>query len=89
MKRGALLPYVCERLSHGHLVAIDRSKKMIQWAARRNSRHVASGRATFSVADAEDVDFGKQRFDKIFAIRVGLFQREPQVRLEYADVSRR
>jgi hypothetical protein len=34
--------------------------------------------AEFLVADLEDFDPGERRFDKIFAVRVGLFHREPE-----------
>lgn len=50
---------------------------MMEAATRRNAVHVALGRAEFIVADVERVDLGDRRFDKIFAARVGLFQREP------------
>ncbi len=59
---------VCERLGSGHLTAVDRSAKMIQAATRRNAAHVAA---------LEDLDLGDRRFDKIFAVRVGLFHRDP------------
>jgi hypothetical protein len=38
---------------------------------------VADGRAEFLVASLEDLDLGDRRFDKIFAVRVGLFHRDP------------
>jgi hypothetical protein len=39
---------------------------------------VRSGRAEFLVADAEGMDLGDRRFDLVFAVRVGLFHREPE-----------
>jgi Methyltransferase domain len=30
------------------------------------------------VADLEDLDLGDRRFDKVFAVRVGLFHRQPE-----------
>ncbi len=75
---GVAATLVCERLRTGRLTAIDRSPKMIDAAARRNAAHVASGRAEFLVAQLEDLDLGTRRFDVIFAVRVGLFEREPQ-----------
>jgi ubiquinone/menaquinone biosynthesis C-methylase UbiE len=68
---------VCERLDGGRLTAIDRSAKMIEPAARRNAAHIAAGKAEFLVADLEDLDLGDRRFDVVFAVRVGLFHREP------------
>ncbi len=75
---GVAATYVCERLDGGRLTAIDRSHKMIEAAARRNAEHVAAGGAEFLVAELEDLDLGERRFDKVLAVRVGLFQREPE-----------
>jgi ubiquinone/menaquinone biosynthesis C-methylase UbiE len=74
---GVAATFVCDRLEGGRLTAIDRSPKMIAAAARRNAAHVEAGTAEFLVASLEDLDLGERRFDKIFAVRVGLFHREP------------
>jgi ubiquinone/menaquinone biosynthesis C-methylase UbiE len=74
---GVAATFVCERLESGSLTAVDRSPKMIAAAARRNARFVQDGRAEFLVARLEDLDLGDRRFDRIFAVRVGLFHREP------------
>ena len=75
---GVAASYVCERLGDGGcLVAVDRSAKMVAAAAGRNASHVASGRAEFLVGELEALDLGERRFDLVFAIRVGLFHREP------------
>jgi SAM-dependent methyltransferase len=74
---GVAATFVCERLEGGRLTAVDRSPKMIEAAARRNADHVASGSAEFLVARLEDLGLGDRRFDKIFAVRVGLFHRDP------------
>ncbi len=71
---GVAATYVCERLDGGHLTAIDRSPKMIEAAAKRNARFPD---AEFLVAELEQLDLGERRFDTIFAVRVGLFHREP------------
>ena len=75
---GVAATLVCGRLEGGYLTAVDRSAKMIQAATRRNAAHVEAGRAEFLVASLEDLDLGDRRFDKIFAIRVGLFHRDPE-----------
>ncbi|HEX7745779.1 MAG TPA: class I SAM-dependent methyltransferase [Micromonosporaceae bacterium] len=74
---GVAATMVCERLDTGHLTAVDRSAKMIEAARHRNAAYVASGRAEFLVADLENLDLGRRRFDLIFAVRVALFHREP------------
>ena len=71
--------YVCDRLRGGDLVAIDKSKTMIEAAIRRNQKHIEAGKAEFRIADVLRFDPGARRFDKIFAVRVGLFHREPQL----------
>ena len=74
---GVAATLVCERLEGGRLTAVDRSPKMIEAAARRNAAYVEAGKAEFLVAALEDLDLGERRFDKVFAVRVGLFHREP------------
>lgn len=74
---GVAASYVCERLGRGRLVAIDRSEKMIAAAIRRNQENLRSGKVEFHVADLLEFEPDQQKFDKIFAVRVGLFHREP------------
>ena len=50
---------------------------MIEAATRRNAAYVAAGKAEFLVATLEDLDLEDRRFEKIFAVRVGLFHRDP------------
>jgi len=75
---GVAVSLACERLGPGgRIVAIDRSKKMIAAARRRNHLHVKSGRAVLEAVALEDVDLGRQRFDKVFAFNVAPFWLEP------------
>jgi ubiquinone/menaquinone biosynthesis C-methylase UbiE len=69
---------VCERPEEGRITTLDRSAKMIQAARRRNAAYIEAGRAEFLVATLEDLDVRDRRFDKIFAVRVGLFHRDPE-----------
>jgi ubiquinone/menaquinone biosynthesis C-methylase UbiE len=71
---GVAATLVCERLDGGRLTAIDRSAKMIAAASRRNARYVDDGTAEFLIRRLEDLDLGERRFDKVFAVRVRLFQ---------------
>ena len=82
---GVAAAFVCERLDGGRLTAIDRSPKMIEAAKRRNADHVESGKAEFLVAELESLDLDERRFDVIFAVRVGLFHREPERARRLAD----
>ena len=78
--KGVAISLVCERLAGGTILAIDRSEKMIEAAKRRNADHVAAGVAAFRTASLHLADLGDARFDKIFAINVGLFWRGRSVR---------
>jgi ubiquinone/menaquinone biosynthesis C-methylase UbiE len=75
--QGVAATLVCQLLDTGRLTAVDRSEKMIEAAARRNAMYVEAGKAEFIVAALEDLDLADRRFDKIFAVRVGLFHRDP------------
>jgi ubiquinone/menaquinone biosynthesis C-methylase UbiE len=75
---GVAATFVCEKLDGGRLTAVDRSPKMIEAAARRNAAYVEAGTAEFLVATLEEMDLGDRRFDVVFAVRVGLFHREPE-----------
>jgi SAM-dependent methyltransferase len=81
---GVAVTLICERLTRGRIVAIDRSEKMIAAAAKRNREHVASGRAVLRVAELETADLGAERFDKIFAFNVALFWRQPATTVRIA-----
>jgi ubiquinone/menaquinone biosynthesis C-methylase UbiE len=75
---GVAATLVCERLHGGTYTGVDRSVKMVEAATRRNGAYVAAGTAEFLLGDLEDVDLGERRFDTIFAVRVGLFHRDPE-----------
>jgi hypothetical protein len=50
---------------------------MIEAAIRRNRDYIDRGKAEFLVTDLEDLALGDRAFDLVFAVRVGLFHREP------------
>jgi cyclopropane fatty-acyl-phospholipid synthase-like methyltransferase len=72
---GVAVSLVCEQLDGGSILAIDRSPTMIQAATRRNADHVAAGRASFQTASLHEAALGDARFDKVFAIHIGVFLR--------------
>ena len=51
---------------------------MTEAAKRRNAKEITAGRAEFIVGNLEQLDVGDRRFDKIFAVRVGFFFRQPE-----------
>jgi SAM-dependent methyltransferase len=71
---GVAVSLICERLSGGRIVGLDRSRPMIARATRRNRAHVEAGRAAFQALALADADFGDVRFDKVFAVNVRLFR---------------
>jgi trans-aconitate methyltransferase len=71
---GVALSLVCERLSTGTIVGLDRSKPMIAKATRRNRPHVDAGRAAFQACALADADLDGEQFDKAFAVNVRLFR---------------
>ena len=73
---GVAATFICERLPRGSYLGMDRSVKMIDAARRRNAEFVRLGRAEFIVAELEELDLAGRRFDKILAVRVGLFHRD-------------
>lgn len=72
---GIAVALVCDRLATGTVTAIDQSPKMIALARKRNAKWVTAGRATFLTGALGDTAFGAARFDKVFALRVGVFFR--------------
>lgn len=74
---GVAVSLMGEYLKRGFITAIDRSQRMIESAQRRNAKLVALKRVEFFVAEFEAFDPGDVTFDKILAVRVGLFHREP------------
>ena len=74
--QGVAVAAVCEGLTSGTILAIDRSATMIAAARRRNQSHERDGKVTFAAMALADMAFGSQRFDKVFAINVNLFWRD-------------
>jgi SAM-dependent methyltransferase len=75
---GVAVSLVCERLTTGTIVGIDRSSKMIEVARRRNREHVDAGRAVLEAVALEDANLGGRRFDKVFAFNVAPFWLQPE-----------
>jgi SAM-dependent methyltransferase len=79
---GVAVALICERLAGGRIVAIDRSATAISRAEKRNTAHVAAGKAVLRTVALEelqpsDVLADGERFDKVFALNVNLFWVRP------------
>jgi SAM-dependent methyltransferase len=75
---GVAVSLVCEALTGGRILAIDRSPTAIARATRRNAGCIAAGKAVLRVAALEslgaaDLLEDHQGFDKVFAMNVNLF----------------
>jgi ubiquinone/menaquinone biosynthesis C-methylase UbiE len=81
---GVAVSLVCERLGDGRIVAVDRSTTMIEMAAQRNAAYVESGKASFATGLFDEVELGRQRFDKVYAFHVAAFWRRPAPTLDRA-----
>lgn len=75
---GVAATLICEKLRSGTYLAIDRSKKMVDMATRRNQPFVGAGLATFMQSELESLDLGDKKFDKVLAMRVRLFHEHPE-----------
>jgi ubiquinone/menaquinone biosynthesis C-methylase UbiE len=69
---GVAVTLVCEQLTTGSILAIDRSATMIEAASRRNAEY---GNAGFQVASLHEAELDGQRFDKILAIHLPVLLR--------------
>jgi len=74
--QGLAVAAICEGLTSGTILAIDRSATMIAAARRRNRDHEREGKAAFATKALADMTFGSRRFDKVLAINVNLFWRD-------------
>jgi ubiquinone/menaquinone biosynthesis C-methylase UbiE len=82
---GVAVSLICDRLGKGTITAIDRSAVMVERAAKRNERHIASGKATIQLGELQDLDLPDRSLTKIFAVNVNLFWvRLPGTELEVA-----
>ena len=70
---GAAARAVADRLSTGHILAIDRSRKVIDQLTAASGELMASGRLRARCVAVEDFVMaeGEEPFDLVFAIRVG------------------
>lgn len=76
--QGVAGTFICEQLTTGLYVGVDRSQKMIDAATHRNQRFIDEGKAQFLLQELESLSLGTEQFDKILAVRVRLFYSEPE-----------
>lgn len=64
---------LANRFHNIHILAIDRSDKAIEQARKSSQKEISAGKLSFQQIAIEDFDIkaGDEKFDLIFAIRVG------------------
>jgi SAM-dependent methyltransferase len=70
---GVAVALVCERLTEGHITAIDRSPTAVDRARSRNRRQVAAGRAEIAQVELGRFTAEPGTFDKAFGVNVNVF----------------
>lgn len=70
---GAAARAIAERLTTGHVLAVDRSERAVAQARTAGAELIAKGRLSVRCAAAEDLvlEPGEDPFDLVFAVRVG------------------
>lgn len=66
---GVAATLVCDRLTTGRYVGVDRSATMVARATDRNRHHLDAGRAVFRQACIAELD-GHGAADRVFAVHV-------------------
>ncbi|MDQ3653699.1 MAG: methyltransferase domain-containing protein [Chloroflexota bacterium] len=73
---GIAVSVIGDMLDQGRVTAIDRSYDMVELARQKNQGHLKSGKAVIQPVSLDRADFGDERFDRIFAINVSLFEQQ-------------
>jgi len=72
---GVAAGLVCDRLTSGSMLAVDRSATAIARTSARNAAHIAAGRLTTRQASLAELDL--RGFDAAFTINVNVFWTAP------------
>jgi len=81
---GMAAQLVCERLTTGRLLAIDRSDVATKRAIARNRAHIEAGRLEVRTASLDELELEPGRLDAAFSVNVNLFwTRAPDAELEF------
>jgi len=78
---GLALGWAASLARAGKVVGVDHSQLMHRQAARRNARALAQGRVELFVASADALPDLGAPFDKVFAVNVHLFWKDPPATL--------
>jgi SAM-dependent methyltransferase len=70
---GVLISLLCDRLTTGSVLGLDRSPTMVAAATRRNAAHVTAGRAVVRHSAFEEADLPVGAYDAVVAFNVRAF----------------
>ncbi|TKJ20809.1 class I SAM-dependent methyltransferase [Blastococcus sp. CCUG 61487] len=70
---GVSAALICDRLTTGHLLAVDRSAVAVRRTTQRNAHHVASGRLDVVQCELDALDGPPDGFDAALTLDVNLF----------------
>lgn len=73
---GVAVSVIGDLLDQGKITGIDRSFEMVELARQKNRAHLKSGKAVIQPVSLDRADFGHERFDRVFAINVSLFEQQ-------------
>ncbi len=76
---GFAVARAAELASRGKVVGVDHSELMLRTARRRNREAMAAGRVELHLGSAESLPPFAAPFDKVFAVNVFMFWRDPRV----------
>lgn len=80
--RGNAVGLIAEKLTRGHITAIDRSEKMTSVAEQTNADLIDSGIATVINTEFPNASFTTAGFDKIFLFNINVFWMDPVTELD-------
>jgi trans-aconitate methyltransferase len=75
---GLALSRAAELVPRGRVLGIDHSQVMLARAARRNADAIASGRMELRLAKVQQLSLPEGSVDKMYAVNVFMFWREPE-----------
>lgn len=74
---GLAIEKAAQLASQGKVLGIDHSKLMLRQASRRNYEAIGQGRVDLRLGSAEDLPTLGYLFDKVFAVNVFMFWKDP------------
>lgn len=74
---GFALAHAAQLASRGHVLGVDHSEVMLAQASRRNAASITRGLMELRLASAEELELAPASVDKVYAVNVLMFWRDP------------